>query len=89
MSDKFEFTLCPCCGENRFTTVQDKIHLDFSRECFACGYTREMMPRASTRNSASKYTATPVADFFECNQSGFRFAFSLEELEGELEDANS
>lgn len=81
----FTFRDCPCCGAFKFTEVQDKIHLDWSRECFACGYTREMMPRSSTRNNSNKYNASPVSDYFESTKEGFRFAMNLEDLEAPLE----
>lgn len=86
MSTDFDFRVCPCCGVEKFARTQDKIHLDWQRECFACGYTQEMMPRAATRNSSNKYNAQPVSEFFESTQEGFRFAVSLEDLETQFEE---
>lgn len=48
---KLEFTDCPCCGQKKYTILQDKIHLDYARECVACGYSIELMPRAATRKT--------------------------------------
>lgn len=87
MSKKdFDFRDCPCCGGKRLARVQDKVHLDWQRECFDCGYSQELMPRSITRNSSSKFNATPVADFFESTKEGFRFAMNLEDLETPLTD---
>lgn len=80
MSKDVVFSNCPCCGAKKFGVLQDKIHLDWARECLACGYSIEMMPRALSRNAKVSLGTESDENEFDVMCSGLRMAGSLEEL---------
>lgn len=83
MSNKIEFSECPCCNALKYGLLQDKVHLDWARECLACGFAIELMPRANSR--VNYYSASTVdEEEFDAVHSGLRMAGGLEELFGDL-----
>lgn len=78
---KPDFTQCPCCGVEKYGLLQDKVHLDWTRECLSCGYAIELIPRANTRNSIfGKMNKNYDNGEFESLKAGLTIGRSLEDL---------
>lgn len=85
MSNK-EFEECPCCGAEKYGLLQDKIHLDWARECLACGFAIELMPRSASRVKSYNIGLNDEDDEFEAIRAGLHMSGSLETLFEGLSD---
>lgn len=84
MSRDLEFRDCPCCSAFKYALMQDKVHLDWARECLACGYQLELMPRAATRVTAYAVATVDDTEWGDAVRAGLKVG----ELEGLFEVLN-